>query len=786
MRTVVLYAGACLPATGHAQEAIESIPVEAPAEAAATAPPGSTSSSRIAVGEIVVTAQKRAENIQDVPISIQAFSGEELDARGITDAQKLQTITSGLVYDQFAGYSIVYLRGVGTDAFAASADLSVAMYVDGVYFPFSINLAQSFGEVERVEVLKGPQGTLFGRNATGGAINVITRQPDDTWTATAGASYGRFDNMRTRAYLSGPLMDGLSFGLGMLYNRREDWYDYSDASPNRDVDLQQTQDKGANLKLRWEAGDAFDAIVSGYWFESVGVGTYMWNLDHPSATLGNALMLEPEPEDYKTSTNTVPRGTFRFKTASLTLNARPDAFDLKSITSYQNFTGQGRSDFDGTEADVAEASTVPTDAGGLAGSDLQRGRAASQEFQLLSKPEGFGPDWLTYTAGLYWFKSFATTDPALFNSAGLEDLLSGDILDAAGNPLLTPLGDLLNSLDLPVVGTSIGIFSKLDTEAYAGYAQFGISPVEWATLTLGGRYGKEKRDVFDARSSLILNTGEQVNLRTFDDDGSKDNNFSPRVALQLTPFDADVNLYGSWSKGYKSGSFNLVNLLTPPSPFIAEEVTSIEAGVKATLFGRLRANAAVFRNRIDDLQVQFTSLFSGGVTTFENAGRATIKGAEAELVWGVTDDLVLSLSGTWLDGQYDEYANASGFDEQTGLYSRDNDYTGNDIVRTPHFTGTLGLNYAFAVPGGTVELGTTVYHNSGFWYDASNTLRQRAYDTLGAQAGYLWASTNLRITVFGDNLTDEKYYAYRFGTDFGSLFRLAEPRTYGVRVAWEF
>ncbi len=167
----------------------------------------------------MVTAQKREENLQDVPISVQAFSGDLLDARGIDEPKDLQLITPGLSYTVFAGYSLIYIRGVGTDAFIPSADASVATYIDNLYYPFGHSLAAALGSIDRVEVLKGPQGTLFGRNSTGGAINIVTKEPNpDEAFGDVTVSWERFDTANFRDYANIPL-HVRGFGLGVALRR---------------------------------------------------------------------------------------------------------------------------------------------------------------------------------------------------------------------------------------------------------------------------------------------------------------------------------------------------------------------------------------------------------------------------------------------------------------------------------------------------------------------------------------------------------------------------------------
>jgi iron complex outermembrane receptor protein len=179
-------------------EPVPTVAADAPAAPAASEPAtdANVPRNRVMAGEIIVTAQKREESIQEVPISIQAFTPETLDAKGIHSVPELTRVTSGLQFGSFAGFPLVFLRGVGTDVFLPTEDPSVTTYIDGIYIPMSQGVAQGLGGIERVEVLKGPQGTLFGRNSTGGAISIVTRKPGDEFETTGVGEVGHHDERR--------------------------------------------------------------------------------------------------------------------------------------------------------------------------------------------------------------------------------------------------------------------------------------------------------------------------------------------------------------------------------------------------------------------------------------------------------------------------------------------------------------------------------------------------------------------------------------------------------------
>jgi iron complex outermembrane recepter protein len=254
----------------------------------------------------------------------------------------------------------------------------------------------------------------------------------------------------------------------------------------------------------------------------------------------------------------------------------------------------------------------------------------------------------------------------------------------------------------------------------------------------------------------------------------------------------DKLVYLSWSKGFKSGTFNTVNVYNGPEFVQPEEVTSYELGTKLDFAdGQLRTNGAVFYNNIKDQQVQFISLLAGGAVQLENAGEVDIYGAEIELQYTPhwNSGLFAALAATYLDSEYVSYPNASGYTSPTGLYNfRQGDYTGNRTVRTPELSGSFIVNQVFGFSHGDIEIGGTYYYSSDFFFQAQNNeiSRQRSYSTIDAQLSYLHHSSNIRLTLLGKNLTDERYQLTQFHTDAGVQHFLAPPRALAVRLDWSF
>ncbi|MGQ0699650.1 MAG: TonB-dependent receptor domain-containing protein, partial [Panacagrimonas sp.] len=268
-------------------------------------------------------------------------------------------------------------------------------------------------------------------------------------------------------------------------------------------------------------------------------------------------------------------------------------------------------------------------------------------------------------------------------------------------------------------------------------------------------------------------------------------NFAHRVSLDFTPFD-DALIYLSWARSYKSGSYNIVTLYAPPDYVEAEEATTVELGVKTSFVPGLTLNAAIFETDIENLQETVLALQDGGAISAENAGSARSRGVEFDALWVPFLDwnpgFVVSAGATYLDAIYTDYKDATGFNENTGLLFRNGDFSGNNIARTPDFSGTLSLSQTINTRYGPVEIGGEYYYNNGFNFSpqAATSTEQEAYALINARLSYLYQPWNLRITAFGRNIADERYAATSLVIDFGTFQTLAPPRTYGLALGYEF
>ncbi len=739
---------------------------------------------------ITVTAQKRVQNAQDVPVSVQAFDQQSLNDVGATTQFGLQQAVPGLDVNSVAQYTTIYLRGVGSDAFLM-ADPSVATYVDGIYFPFAQSQDQDFGVVERVEVLKGPQGTLFGRNAVGGAINITTLSPDfDAAETSLQLIVGNRNHVGFRLHQSLPITDWLAVSIAGYQNRSDNYMrGIANGRP-----LEDELSRGGRIKLRLAPLDGLDVqLVAARQLQEGSGSTFQLNPD-PSLLfqcvggIQTPLCISPqEGFEGELSESTFLDYATNIYYGNATYETR--AFDIKLLGSYQEAESSFGYDFDGSATRLAAFNQ-----------DRNFAEVRSAEVQLLSNDLTWGASRFEWIAGAYYFDSEQGFDPAALQAGGLN--LSG--LREGGISLPPAIIEVLDQLDVAFPNGDIGFRAIIGTRSLAGFFQGTLTVTDWLSLTLGGRYQDEERIIIRSESGLLNGDGSLTTLFDWREIGPRDadgnvvpnrnttTSFSPKATLELRPLD-NLLLYATYQEALKSATYNTVALYLPPAFVEPEEIEAIEIGFKTDLFGDVvQFNLAAFEYDITNLQVQFISLLQGGAVSFGNAAAATIRGVDGEFRLRVLprrlDRLTLTVRGTYLDGKYDEYTDASGFNENNGLFSSNNDYTGNRTVRTPKITATASLSKTWAIPGGDLEIGGDVYRNDGFDYAASNDARfaQPAYTLYGARIGYFYAPWGLSVGLFGRNLTDEQHTQGLIATDFGPNFTLAPPRTYGLRVNLDF
>lgn len=715
--------------------------------AAATAQDGQRES--MGIQEVVVTARRRAESMQDVPISVTAIGEAVLDSKGVAVLRDLEFSVPGLTYtDQGAAFGGFGIRGIFTLVRSTGVESGVGVYVDGVYQGRNSNSNLDLVDVERVEVLKGPQGTLFGRNTISGAVNITTQAPSEQFETKIKASVGNLDMRSVNASLSGPIVDGklLARVSGSLFER--DGYTLN----LYDGEHLNNQDRAnGRLRLRFLATDQLtfdfsadkfkdDANVNrgGYLVSSVpgrfyGVAAEFAQTSDPRVTsLDNFDLGSVEKRDVS---GTALTGTYEFG----------DGFTFSSISAYRDGSFYTASDFDGTAAQIA---------GGNTRSDSSQ---FTQEFRLDSRAArqtGFSPAAIDYVAGLFYL----TQD----TSGRLHTLLgTGCTVSTCPRPGL-PGPDVF------------GPISQIDTESYAAYVNANWRLSRRFTLTGGLRYTSEDKSL-DFQQDAALGIGiPAVPPSHFE---RSENNVSPTLSLRYEAAD-DVSMYATIARGYKSGGFNADVVSNLNIVFGPEEVTNYEVGFKSLLFDhRARFNVAVFYVDYQDLQVQ---QFVGTAQQVTNAAKAEIKGVELELSARLIEHLTLDLGAAYINAEFADFPNATGAGAN---------YAGNKLASAPDYTGSVALEYTHAVAtdANIFVRGEWTYRgNQYFQADNAPFTQQEGYSLFNGRVGIDLSDGKYRLSIFGNNLDDKIYATNRLpflGTQMGFW---GEPRTYGVELIANF
>lgn len=714
--------------------------------------------------EIVVTARRRSESLQDVPVAVSAFSAERLSDLQADDISGIQYSVPNLYLDKGdASNAVVYLRGVGQNDSLAFADPGVGIYVDDVFIARSQAAFLELFDVARIEVLRGPQGTLYGRNTIGGAVKFVSSPPPSTPAAYLEAGIGNYASRILNGRIGGPLIDGVLNGkVAFAYSGRDGYAENA-------VDGQDDGDQNSlagRIALDWTPTDRLQVLVS-----------VDAKRDRPDtsrsparetaitgALTNGTLVTYPAATDpYRVNVNANGLSDLTGYGGSVTVRYdASDAVTIESITAYREMAFDLNLDVDGAPLPVLDILV------------LQDQSQFSQELRASYDAGGR----FTGTAGLYYFRDEDTTFSGVDNGAA------------------TIFG-------FPVVAfgfqTSSLADTRQETRSWAAFADVSYDLTEKLSIGGGLRYTKEEKssgrrfeNFFNPAVSVIRNTppflaGRGVAGTPITGDADFDA-FTPKVSVSYTP-NQDVLLYGSASRGFKSGGFDgrATNNFSF-EPFRPEFVWSYEAGAKITgLDGRLTFNAAYFYNDYTDIQV--TSFGSDPVTgvfvsLFTNAAAATIQGLEFELAARPTDQLSINASLGLLDAQYDE------FDILVG--GTITDVSDRALVNSPEVNASLAVTWEQPLS----DAYSLVLHGDAGYRSTvateitdSPVLQQDAYTLISAFAAIRSTDGVWEVRAGVQNLTDEEVRVQGFNlADFPGvqLGFYAAPRTYDLRLIWRY
>lgn len=689
--------------------------------------------------EVVVQAQRRAERAQDVPLTVSSFSAEQLQNSGISNIQDLKLVEPGLSVGNQVGFAFVHLRGVGSSAIGPGIENPVAIYVDGVYYASTSSSLFNFIDVQSVEVLKGPQGTLFGRNATGGLIQVITRDPTQKVKFDADIGYGNYQSYKSDVYVSGGIANNLAAdvalqvsGMGQGYGRNF----YNGKDVYRD-DL----NAAARSKWVWTPADTTKLTASLDYSKQRNSDTT--NRIFPGATNLPFLPLAPASSSpWDIDQDTQPLFDNQSGGASLRVDQGLGFANLMDIASYRRAATDINWDLD--------YSPEPFEAGLLHTAENQ----FSEELQLASKPG----DQIRWTGGLYYFHSDSKYDPSH--------------VPFDPNPALSLIPGF----------SGLSVFSHQTADSYAAYGQATATILPNTDLTLGARYTDERHTLSGVLLGYLVG-GPAIDLippvpptsRSF-------NKVTYRVALDyhLTP---DAMLYASYNTGFKSGGFNTQSLTDPA--FLPEILDATEVGAKSEFLDhRLRLNLAGFYYKYHDIQVQKIELANTGII---NGAEATIKGVDLDFDAAVVKNLSISGSAEFLDGKFDSFPSAplSNPDFTVTAPVTTGSAAGKQLPYAPHFVFTLGGNYLVNFGTSEVDFHVTVNHSTAFSVEADNVIKQGAYTKVTAFAHWAPSSGRYGVTLWGKNLSNVASITYAGTLQDGiRQAHFEPPRTYGVTLEY--
>lgn len=677
------------------------------------------------IQDIVVTATRRQERLQEIPVAVTAVTGDRLAAVGVDDIRSLTKIAPGYNGGRASMVMQPTMRGVGSNGVGVGDEGNVAIYVDGIYQgdPYSTQL--EFVEIERVEVLRGPQGTVFGRNATGGLINVITPDPDFYTSGRASVRYGQLngggDTVFAKGYITTGVTDNIAIDFAGLY-RQNDGYVDDLLSGGR---LGRGESINVRSKLLFEPSENVRFVLTGSYIDTEAQLNVNQPVDGNSlgATFGGIVPNEP----WEAVSNLEPIGNFNRLDVSLRGSIDLGGVTLESTTAY-------------TRTNVHQITDTDVSSIELGFTDMRvTPRHFTQEVRLLSD----GNERFNWTSGLYYF-----------------ELNGGQpIFIGAGN---NPGYDRIIFLD-PVVST----------KSYAAYAEGTYELANSLFLTLGGRFTHEKRTFSQSVNGNDL-------FGTVESDFSK---FTYRGALRYQ-FDPDISIYVSYGTGFKSGVYNGIG--TSPNATDPETIAALEAGVKADLAPWLRTNLAAFYYDYSDLQA--SSRDTNGAFVLQNAAKAEIYGGELEVTLSPTSNFNLRGALAYNHARYDEFPAAQDYVPLPGggnLVSSI-DAAGNHVIRAPDITFTLSADYTADLGAGEIRFSGNFFHSGRVYYNPSNTVSQGPYSLVSGEIRWTNASNNFDIFLVGKNLTNEPVYQFALPGSLSTYASYEKPREIGVGVEFRF
>ena len=683
---------------------------------------------------ITVTAQRREENLQNVPITVNAVTAETALNSGATSTADLSTLVSGVTTNRVTGSPIIFIRGVGSQNSQTGEEGTNPIYLDGFLNPALPSGIFAFNSIERVEVLKGPQGTLFGRNSVGGAINVVTRDPSSTPSADLSVGYSNYNTLDTNFYGTTGLGEGVAADLSLVYHNQMTGYGINRFNGQ---DVNQREEFAGRVKfLVTPTANTRIELAADYDRSNANLGFSIHIA--PGAFAGGSLQTYPG-NYYDVNQNDQPVGYVRQWGLTARISHDFPWARAVSMTGYRDVFRNFTYDVDLTVNPVFKAVFPSTTTG------------FTQEFQLLSN-----------------------------SHSRIQWIVGAFYLNSGAHQIQTGTGTALGA----VGGTQI-FDATIDTDSIAGYAQVTVPLGSRSDITAGVRYTHDHKTL-----GLTLSLPNRVppSLQTRADEHSWDA-VTWRFAASHH-FTDDIMAYASVSRGFKAGAFNPSNFTNPVAN--PEHMTAYELGLRTELFDRhLRFNASVFRYDYTNIQLLQAVALVGAGSFLVNAASAKVQGMDLEMEARPVHNLTIGAGATILfDHQYGSFPNAPG-SRQNAVPPGGNatfffDASGNTMIQSPDFTGYVNAAYRIPIArGGNVTLSGNYSYNSGYFGEVDNRLRQPAYGLTNAQIAWTLPNEHFTIRLWARNIFDVQYSLYLKSSLVDGVAP-APPRTFGGAVDVHF
>lgn len=730
-----------------------------------------------ALEEIVVTAQKREQSLNDVAVSVNAATSEDIKNMRMTSAADIAAISPNVDFKSTLGGAnpAITIRGIGLNDFNVNNNPSVGVYVDEVFVTSPAMMTFAMFDIGRVEVLKGPQGTLYGRNSNGGAINIISAKPTPETEGYITVGVGDYDMREVEGALSGALNDAWSGRISFRYDERDGYHE--NEITNDDLGFNETQ--AMRVQLAYDNGEDFRASFAlTHGQQEFGTlpftayGIYEPGTTTPCATnavLNNRCVndqnwLRPDDDPTKHWLNAEEVDLFNDNEVDSDMFVASLSWDLgdytlDSITSWSQLDrdwAEGASDHDPNALTNASGSSTGIVSAVVKDEEVDQ---ISQEFRLSYSGDGY--NWIT---GFFYSKDNVETE----NYADFKNL--------------------------PQVGFDVLWGYEQETESMAIFASGEYELSDTLTLNVGLRYSDEEREFEGATYAYFDGVAVDVVDLFFGpaitpvtdladatiagtDDSISEDNLSGRIGLDYRP-DADWLIYGYVANGFKSGGFigDFVFDQVVYEPYDSEEVTSYEIGFKGTLLdSTMQLNGAVFYYDYKDMQTLVPlNTPAGTVFPLANADQASVLGAEIEVQWLPVQGLSLRGGLGYLDHELDD------------------DALGEDIPSTADIQATAMARYEFPVADGLlVAVQGDVKHSDSKFVEAFNSdlLEAKEYTVLNARIALMEETGSWEVAAWAKNLTDEEYHGFAFdlsGFNGTAGYMMEAPRTYGVSLSYHY